>query len=52
MMLTLPPSELPYEKCQRDGPGALSDAELLAVILRTGTRKQTSVEVAKTLLKK
>lgn len=50
-MLSLPPSERPYEKCLAHGPGALSDAELLATILRTGTRKQTAVEVACELLR-
>ena len=32
----LPLSERPYERCERLGPEALTDAELLAVILRTG----------------
>ena len=34
----LPASERPYEKCLAKGANALSDAELLAVILRTGTK--------------
>ncbi len=33
-----PASERPYERCEEYGPGALSDAELLAVILRSGRR--------------
>lgn len=33
----LPESEKPYEKCLRFGAEYLSDAELLAVIIRTGT---------------
>ncbi|MBO4872383.1 MAG: DNA repair protein RadC [Lachnospiraceae bacterium] len=49
-MKSLPPSERPYEKCQKSGPAVLSDAELLAVILRTGTREKTSVGVAASLL--
>ena len=36
-MKSAPASERPYEKCLQNGPGVLSDAELLAVILRTGT---------------
>ena len=28
--------EMPYEKCMKYGPEALTDAELLAVLLRTG----------------
>ena len=31
-------SERPYEKCDEKGAGSLSDAELLSVLLRTGTR--------------
>ena len=34
----LPVSERPYEKCEKNGTAMLSDAELLAVILRSGTR--------------
>ena len=30
--------ERPYEKCERFGPENLTDSELLAVLLRTGTR--------------
>lgn len=46
----LPESEKPYEKCLRYGAGRLSDAELLAVIMRTGTRGQTSVGLAQEVL--
>ena len=49
-MKTLPLSERPYEKCLKDGPSVLSDAELLAVILRNGTPKLTAVEVGSSLL--
>lgn len=42
----LPESERPYEKCERFGAGALSDAELLAVILRTGSKKERVTELA------
>lgn len=48
----LPNLERPYEKCLKFGPESLSDAELLAVILRTGTKGLTSVELAKEILKK
>lgn len=37
-MKELPREQQPYEKCLRDGPEVLSDSELLAVILRSGTR--------------
>lgn len=42
----LPVSERPYEKCERFGPEALSDAELLAVIIRSGTKKERAVDLA------
>ena len=42
----LPESERPYEKCERFGPEVLSDAELLAVIIRSGTKKERAVDLA------
>lgn len=42
----LPESERPYEKCERFGPEVLSDAELLAVIIRTGTKNERAVDLA------
>ena len=42
--------EQPYEKCLENGPGSLSDAELLAVILRCGARGKTSLELAREIL--
>ena len=47
----LPPSERPYEKCIREGEEALSDSELLAVILRCGTRGRNSLTLANDILK-
>ena len=35
-------SERPYEKCDEKGAGSLSDAELLSVLLRTGTKGKMS----------
>jgi len=49
-MKDLPRMDRPYEKCTEGGPEALTDAELLAVILRTGTRGESSLELAKRLL--
>lgn len=46
----LPVSERPYEKCMERGSASLSDAELLAVILKSGTRTRNSVEVAREIL--
>ena len=41
---------LPYEKCRLYGPESLSDAELLAVIIRTGTSTHNCIEVAEKIL--
>ncbi|HIZ43916.1 MAG TPA: DNA repair protein RadC [Firmicutes bacterium] len=46
----LPAPERPYEKCMAMGASALSDAELLAVILRTGTKGQGALETARKIL--
>jgi DNA repair protein RadC len=45
-----PEAERPREKLLALGPGALSDAELLAIFLRTGVPGQTAVELARTLI--
>lgn len=45
-MKELPDSEKPYEKCGRDGAKSLSNAELLAVILKSGTKDKTSLALA------
>ncbi|MDE6888298.1 MAG: DNA repair protein RadC [Eubacterium sp.] len=42
----LPDTQRPYEKCMYYGPESLTDAELLAVFIRTGTKKKTSIELA------
>ena len=46
----LPDSERPYEKFLKYGAAALSDAELLAVIIKSGTNGMRSVEVAQHFL--
>ena len=43
-------TERPYEKCQQSGPSALNDAELLAVILRSGSRKENALVTAQRIL--
>lgn len=50
-MKHLPPQMQPYEKCVAFGPGFLTDAELIACILRSGTKEYTSVALAELLLK-
>lgn len=49
-MKDLPDSDRPYEKCRASGPESLSDAELLAVVLRSGTKGRTALELAQKLL--
>lgn len=46
----LPESERPYEKFLEYGEAQLSDAELLAIILKNGTAKENSLDVARRLL--
>ena len=46
----LPISERPYEKCLLEGAQALSDAELLAVILKSGSRDMNAVALAQRIL--
>src|SRR5260221_846206 len=48
----LPSGERPRERLQHFGPQALSMAELLAIILRTGTRGDNALELANKLLTK
>lgn len=42
--------ERPYEKCIECGATSLSNAELLAVLLRTGTRGRSALDLAQYLL--
>jgi len=43
--------EMPREKLINLGPENLSDVELLAIILRTGTKKQNVIELSREILK-
>lgn len=45
-----PKAERPREKLLSRGPAALSDAELLAIFLRTGVAGKTAVDLARDLL--
>ena len=45
-MQQLAASERPREKLQRDGPESLSTVEVLAIILGTGTRAKSVMELA------
>ena len=46
----LPESERPYEKLELYGEKNLSNAELLAIILRTGTKEENSVDLARKIM--
>ncbi|MCR5254366.1 MAG: DNA repair protein RadC [Acetatifactor sp.] len=43
---------LPYEKFKTYGPDCMSDAELLAIMLRTGTKDMSALELAEAILQK
>ena len=49
-MKDFPIDERPREKLQKEGASALSNAELLAIILRTGSRQYSAVGLAQELL--
>ncbi|MBP5281775.1 MAG: DNA repair protein RadC, partial [Lachnospiraceae bacterium] len=42
--------EMPYEKFLRFGPQSLTEGELLAIILRTGTKEKPALELANEVL--
>ncbi len=50
-MKELPLGERPYEKCRSFGSKALSDRELLSVILRTGTEGSSAYELSGEVLR-
>lgn len=49
-MKELPYHEQPYERCLREGPECLTDAQLLSIIIRTGSREESSLELATRIL--
>jgi DNA repair protein RadC len=46
----LPETERPYEKLELHGEKMLSNAELLAIIIKNGTKENTSVDLANKIL--
>ena len=46
----LPECERPYEKLEIYGEKMLSNAELLAIIIKSGTKENTSIELANKVL--
>lgn len=49
-MKTLPSSEQPYELLEEKGEAALTDAQLLAIVLKTGTAGESALGLAMRLL--
>ena len=49
-MKELPMSERPYEKLEMYGADTLSNAELLAIIIKSGTRDESSLDTAQKIL--
>ncbi len=49
-MKDMPSGERPYEKLEKCGAEVLSNAELLAIVIRTGNRHETSVALAQRIL--
>lgn len=49
-MKNLPVTERPYEKLEQYGEKNLTNAELLAIIIKTGTKEETSVQIAQRIL--
>ena len=50
-MKELPETERPYEKLEQYGEKTLTNAELLAIIIKTGTKEETAIGVAQQILK-
>lgn len=50
MLRDLPMEERPRERMMEFGPGALSNAELLAILFRTGTRSESAIHMAQRVL--
>lgn len=50
-MKDIPFNERPYEKLENFGAERLTDAELLAIIIKTGTKDETAVSLAQRILK-
>ncbi|MGO5052330.1 RadC family protein [Lachnospiraceae bacterium LCP25S3_G4] len=49
-MKEMPKGERPYEKCEQHGVGSLTDVELLAILLRTGTKGENVLELSRHIL--
>ena len=50
LMKSIPEMDRPYEKCIQKGASVLSDTELLAVLLRSGTQGESALQLAQRIL--
>ena len=50
-MKELPETERPYEKLEQYGEKTLTNAELIAIIIKTGTKEETAIGLAQKILK-
>ncbi|PLS15655.1 hypothetical protein CVD28_21825 [Bacillus sp. M6-12] len=50
MIRDFPKDERPRERFIQDGPGSLSNQELLAILLRTGTKEESVLQLANRLI--
>lgn len=48
----IPTSERPYEKMLMYGENVLTNSELLSIIIKTGTKEKSSIEIAQELMNK
>ncbi len=48
----MPEEDRPYEKLEKSGPESLTDAELLAIIIRTGCKNDTSLDLTRKIINK
>jgi DNA repair protein RadC len=46
----MPEDDRPYEKLEKAGPESLTDAELLAIIIRTGCSNETSLDLTRRII--
>jgi len=48
----IPTSERPYEQMLMYGESALTNSELLSIIIKTGTKEKSSIEIAQEIMSK
>ncbi len=48
----MPPEERPREKLLEQGPDKLTDAELLAILIGSGTRDKSALDIAEEVLER